>query len=430
MAHKQSWWSISLGLLAWQLLFTGPVQADPPRQAETSRPAFSGRITDEVGEPLAGVRVDISTAAPKVGRGIFCPSCYSDCAKWATTDESGQFEITDLDATLKFRLVIALPKFKTEHTDLLDPGSGAVNVQLRRLPTDIDPGRLVTGRAVSEQGTAIAGALISPYGARTAERRWWGQVDGVDSTVTDSEGNFVMIVPKDFQSLDIEIVAHGYAGKLVYELKPGAEPANIMVPTGATVVGKLTRHGVPVPNLSIAVAQTNRILSPDNGIFIAAVAAVTDIEGNFEFNNLPPSQQYCIYSVVGDAKRSAHDQVLTVKKFNVPGSGQRRDLGTLEVTDPISIRGRIESIDGKPLPPNLSVTFGRDPAWDLIAFPVGADGSFQAVGLPPETYEIRLGSRNLAIVTERLPFQALGEQAFGVHATEPITDLVIPVIGK
>ncbi len=91
------------------------------------RPALVGKVTDQDGKPLAGVRVDISTAAPKVGSGIFCPSCYLDCGKWATTNEAGEFELKELDSTLKFRLLIASPGRVTAQTDLVDPQEGPVD---------------------------------------------------------------------------------------------------------------------------------------------------------------------------------------------------------------------------------------------------------------------------------------------------------------
>ena len=38
-----------------------------------------GRVIDAKFRPVAGARVDIATAAPKKGQGMFCPSCYLDC---------------------------------------------------------------------------------------------------------------------------------------------------------------------------------------------------------------------------------------------------------------------------------------------------------------------------------------------------------------
>jgi hypothetical protein len=80
-----------------------------------------------------------------------------------------------------------------------------------------------------------------------------------------------------------------------------------------------------------------------------------------------------------------NERILAAKKFNMPASGETRDLGTLAVAAPVSIRGRVERIDGKPLPENLKLSLGREPAWDLVAVPVAEDGSFAAEGLPPET---------------------------------------------
>lgn len=397
-------------------------------ETDAERPSIVGKVTDPDGKPLPGVRVDISTAAPKVGRGVFCPSCYLDCGKWSKTDDAGEFKLEKLDAKLKFRLVVAAPGRKTHQTKLIDPSDTPVNIVLQSLPDDIDPKRIISGVVKNEQGIPVAGAFVEPYGAKTGVKRWWGQVDGVEPTVTDENGRFAMLLPADFLALDIEVTGTGFCGLQVILLEPGAASVDLEVKEGARVTGHLVHRGRPVANMTIAVVQMNR--SAGDGIFIAAVSAVTDSEGAFEFRNLPPDQQYCIYSVVGDANRTASDHILTVKKFKVPESGMTRDVGSLEVSDPISIRGHVERIDGKPLPENLALSFGRDPAWDLIGIPVASDGSFEVAGLPPETYEIRIGNRDLVIAADKLKYQLLSELSFGVHATSSIEDLSIPVKGK
>lgn len=401
------------------------LQAD---ETDVPRPSIAGKVTDPDGQPLSGVRVDISTAAPKVGRGIFCPSCYLDCAKWATTDDAGHFKLEKLDAQLKFRLVIASPGRKTQQTDLIDPSAGPVNVVLYPLPENIDPKRVVSGVVRNEQGVPVAGAFVEPHGAKTSTRRWWGPVNGVESTVTDEKGKFSMILPDDFLALDIEVTGDGFCGLQVDLLEPGANPAVIEVHDGARVTGHLVHRGQPVANMTIAVVQTDR--GGSHGIFIAAVSAVTDENGAFEFRNLPPDQQYCIYSVVGDAKRTASDHILTVKKFKMPASGETRDVGGLEVSDPISIRGHVARVDGEPLPDNLTLSFGREPAWDLIGIPVASDGSFEATGLPPETYAIRVASGDLVVASDKIKYQMLSESSFGVHVKFSVDNLIIPVKGK
>ena len=396
-------------------------------EVDTSRPSITGSVTGVDGTPLAGVRVDISTAAPKVGRGIFCPSCYLDCGKWATTDDDGQFTIASLDPTLKFHLVLTHPEYQTLQTPLIDPAGEAVSLSLDPLSEDIDPSRVVLG-VVTQNGTPVAGALVDPHGAKTVDRRWWGRVDGVTPTVTDAQGRFAMVLPDDYLGLDIRVEGHGFCGEQRELLKPGAEPQSIEVRTGATVTGRLMHHGQPVAGMSIAVVQLNRSTADD--IFIAAVGDVTDSEGRFEIRYLPPDQRYCIYSVAGEAKRSESPFILTTKTFTMPGTDESRDLGDLEVSQPCSIRGRVVRSDGKPLPPNLRLSFGRDPAWDLVSALVEDDGSFEVTGLPPETYEVRVGDRDMVMASDQILFQMLSDVSFGIRLRQSIDDLVVPIQAK
>ena len=394
----------------------------------SEKSTLAGKITNPDGQPLSGVRVDITTAAPKVGPAMFCPSCYLDCRKWDTTNETGEFQLTELDPGLKFRLVVAGPGLKTRQTELIDPLAGSVSIMLQNLPPDQDPSRIVSGEVVSEDGIPIAGAFIDPYGGKTAARRWHGSVSGVDPTVSDHKGQFAMLLPENMLALDIEITADGFCGVLKELLEPGTKPVALQLPAGAEVTGKLVHKGQPVVGMSLAVVQTQR--SGERGIFIAAVGDVTRDDGSFKFQHLPFDQQYAIYTVAGEARLAASDFVLTTKVFKVPGSGEARDLGLLTVTRSVTIRGRVERVDDLPLPENLKLSFGRDPAWDLIGIPVADDGSFKVTGLPPETYKISVSSDDLVVVPEKLAHQMLGERSFGIHVTQPVDGLVIPVKAK
>jgi hypothetical protein len=380
-----------LVIVTWHFIGGGDARGD---DVSKNRSAIAGIVTDSEDKPLVGVRIDISEAAPRIGRGIFCPSAYADCSKWVTTDKQGKFTFEQLDEALKFRLLAAFPGYETKHTKLIVPSATAVEIKLVTQPKYIDPARIVSGVVTDGKGQPVAGALVEPHGAKSKTKRWWGQVKGVNSAVTDAAGHFAMTVPDDMLALDVRIHGHGFCGIQVDQTLPG-EAAKIAVQPGARVTGKLVHEGQPVAGMSVAVVQVDRGVS--NGIFIAAVGDVTNKDGSFEFRHLPGSQQYCIYSVVGDAKRGtnertnertserASERILAAKKFNMPASGETRDLGTLAVAAPVSIRGRVERIDGKPLPENLKLSLGREPAWDLVAVPVAEDGSFAAEGLPPET---------------------------------------------
>src|SRR3954453_10646714 len=105
--------------------------------AEPAGLSLRGTVLDAEGKPIAGARVDIATAAPRVGQGLFCPSCYKDCAKWTRTDEQGRFEIRGLSPTLKFTVLASSPNKKAHQTKLIDPLLGDVKIVLETLPTDL-----------------------------------------------------------------------------------------------------------------------------------------------------------------------------------------------------------------------------------------------------------------------------------------------------
>ena len=420
------------GFFILLVLFHFLVQGDAVSGQENKdqKSEITGQISTPDGTPLVGARIDISTAAPKVGPGLFCPSCYLDCRKSATTDEDGKFHLTDLSHQLKFRLVVSAPGHQTIKSKLLDPAAGSADFVLQASPENVDASRVVSGIVRDPSGNPIVGALVDPYGAETATRRWQGKVE-VDAAVSDFNGRFSMLLPESMLGLDVDITQHGFCGERILLMRPGAEPVEIEMREGARVEGRLVENGTPVAGMSIAVVQLDRG-SSDDSIFVKAVGDVTDQDGRFEFRNLPPDQRYCIYSVVGEANRARAKtaRVLTVKKFNVPASGEVRDLGELEVAKSVSIRGQIKNVDGKPLPKKLKLLLGRDPAWDLIAIPVSSDGLFEIAGLPPETYEINLRSRKLEIVAKEINRQLLSPTSIGIYLDETITDLVIPVQGR
>ena len=79
--------------------------------------------------------------------------------------------------------------------------------------------------------------------------------------------------------------------------------------------------------------------------------------------------------------------------------------------------------------PYSEICSGRRDRW-AAATPVLADGSFEVTGLPPETYEILIGSRDLVLAAEKLNYQMMGDRSFGIYVEKSVTELVIPVKGK
>jgi hypothetical protein len=383
--------------------------------------SLRGTVLDAAGTPVAGARVDIATAAPRVGPALFCPSCYPDCRKWTRSDDRGRFEIRSLDPALQFRVLVSSPQKKARLTELVDPLHSELKVILEEPPVNFPRERTVLAQLVDERGRAVVGALLDPAGARTAELRWGGTVKDVDPTVSDAEGNFLLRLPKGYQAVDVQITAQGYTGALYRDLKPGLQRQRLTVSEGTHLTGRHVRAGQPVSGSRVAVVQTEQRASP---YFIKAVGAVTDQDGKFTFDHLPAGEQYVVLTPVGEGPQKL---VLTTKRFKTYGDRKERDLGDLEVVPARRLAGVLEVAAGQALPPEVRITLGRDPDWDLIAVPVGKDGRFAIDGLPPETYAVRVVAKGFAIDGTRLPYQMLREQAFGLRLRESVEDLRIPL---
>jgi uncharacterized GH25 family protein len=389
------------------------------QSADGGGPALSGRVVDANGIPLEGARIDVSTAAPRVGRGLFCPSCYLDCRKSVVSDTQGRFEISQLDPTLKFRLLVTMPGKRALQTDLLDPLQDHPDIRLEPQPTDWPEERTLRGKVVDENGQPVEGALVEAYGAKTTERRWWGRVD-VESVVSDAAGEFAMLLPDGYVGIDVQITSDGHSGTTTELLSPGSSH-RIPVPMGTKVTGRIVHDGSPVEGLHVAVVQEERSAGHH---FIKAVADVTDAEGRFVFEYLPADEAYVIYSLVGDGDASL---VITTKRFMARASGATRDLGDLAAVPAIWLAGQIDLPPGVTLPDDARLSLDRDPAWDLASVKIEPDGTFAIGGLPPETYSLRLGAQGIAIDTSQLNYQALRGNSFGIRLNEPLEDLHIPV---
>ena len=383
--------------------------------------SLGGVVTDKDGAPLVGARVQIATAGPRVGEGLFCPSCYRDCAKWTDTDKEGKFSLSGLDPALKFTLLVTMPGKKAVQTKFLDPLRGNTKIVLEPAPTNVPPARTVLLQIIDELGKPVAGALVEPYGAKTGESRWYGQVNGVDPTVSGADGQIQVVLPEGFQAVDLDIEAHGFTGALLMEQPPGPTRHQVILLSGTRVEARLIRAGKPVGGARIAVVQLERAAGHH---FIKAVGAVADADGKVVFEHLPADEEYAIYSV---SEERAQPFVLKTKRFKAKGNQQNRDLGDLELIPAMRLAGRLELPAGQALPPRATVALDRDPPWDLVSTPVKPDGSFVFEGLAPETYSVRVVAKGFEIDATHIGYQLLGNTSFGLHFTDSIADLCIPL---
>ncbi len=379
-----------------------------------------GTVTNENGQPLAGVRVDVSTAGPKHGQGVFCPSCYLDCRKSAKTNAEGAFVIRDVDPTLRFHLVATATGKQTALTDWNDPAAAPAEIALKEFP-DVAPERILRGHVVNVYGIDVPGAIVSPIGAAIPARRWMGRVTGATSTVTDDHGNFQMLLTEDYLSLDIEILADGSSGLTTEKLAPGNDVHELQVPTGASVKGRVVPEGRPAANQPVAVVQMYRTSGTH---FIQSVLCTSDSHGVFEFHNLPVDEPYVVFTPRGVP---ATGLTLRTSRFQAGADDGMIDLGDIALEPGLRLAGRLITPAGSPPLAGIEIVFGRRPAWDLLSVKTDNEGRLELDGLPSETYDIHFRNDDWIIDELKANYHLTNERglAWGLRSNK--LDLDIPV---
>jgi len=380
---------------------------------------LSGTIRNEDGAAISGAKIDIYTAKPKVGVATICPSCYSDCEKSTTTDANGRFSIGGLDPSLLFRVLVLAPGHRSHLTDSMDPQFDDVDVKLEAYPKDLPDDRMLTGRVVDPDGKPVVGAVVYPLGAKSSERHLWGRLPDVDeASVTDVDGRFVITTREPKLGLDLRAYAPGFAVYSSRHFVMNGQEHEIQLQLGASVLGKLVYEGQPVGNRAVGMVQRNRSFQSFAGERVVG----TDRDGNFEFTDLQPNEDYVLYTLCETnqelAKQDPPVQSLPVLKTHLLKTafpGRSTEVGTLELVPGVSISGRIELPSGVERPAEVTVRLNRDPARDTCVATVGEDGEFHFHSLPAEIYSVIVTAPGFEIDAGRSAFQVTGPTQFGMR---------------
>src|SRR6266508_2475342 len=114
--------------------------AGPAAAERAAGLTLQGRVASPEGKPIAGARVYVYTAQPRVGIGSACPSCYPECGKTVVTDSKGRFTIAGLSDGLFFRLLFVADGRVPLFHDKVDPLSGPLEQVLRGRDSVLAPG--------------------------------------------------------------------------------------------------------------------------------------------------------------------------------------------------------------------------------------------------------------------------------------------------
>jgi len=325
----------------------------------------------------------VYSAGVRTGYSIFCPTCYSDCGKRVLTDAAGRFEIAGLDDELTFNLLVVKDGYAPKWIRAVDPLK--VNVP----PTAIDasqpvndPQRVVRGKVIDASGTAMPFALVEADGATFLQ-------DGVPQTmfggtrdmlaVTNEQGEFDLASARGATKLFLRVSARGKASRLV-TANTGLDPKIITVTDGASIRGRVLKNGKPLRGVELGLITIGRSLPgtyPEERVS-------TDDKGRFLFTNVPPARVWDVYAKM---ESLAGHGTMAPLQCATQRDGQDVDVGDIRLQKGVTLSGRVELTDGKPVPAGMRLLI-QSRGWDSQTIPLGENASFVVHGLMPGAYVI------------------------------------------
>src|SRR5579872_5274581 len=267
------------GLLAPVRLTAGEHMELPIKMA--ARAVISGRVLDDAGDPVPGVRVDLSKAPDP---GPF-PGSSQPC------DDRGEFRMSVLPGKYYLRAV-PLQRPVNDPVEVRTDGSFETNLSITDYgAVNALPGREVSGieiRLTRQPSLTIGGTVVGPAGPTTATIWLYTNSGGSHGTGIGSDGRFAFhhLKPDTYF-----LYARGQAplqSPLLEVPLVNADQANLqveMTPAGE-LSGAVEIAGDPIPgSLSVQLNPTGTMMAsgPISGGGIAA-------DGTFHLSGIPPGR--------------------------------------------------------------------------------------------------------------------------------------------
>jgi protocatechuate 3,4-dioxygenase beta subunit len=129
------------------------------------RATATGKVTDATGNAIDRATVFVYEGHVKKGYGVYCPTCWADCGKHATTDAEGNFTIAGLNPDLIFKLMVVKEGYTAAFIDKMDPAKGPAEVAtLKPRPPIQDTSQVVRGLVVDGHGKPVKDAVVEQEG--------------------------------------------------------------------------------------------------------------------------------------------------------------------------------------------------------------------------------------------------------------------------
>ena len=371
------------------------------------RVTVTGRVTDNLGQPLENATVMVYHAGVKTGYSTYCPSCYRDCGKRTVTDRTGSFTIKNLDSDLWFELLVVRDGYTAAFVERVDPSRGPAEAAALapRAPVD-DPSRVVRGRVVDQHGRPLRAAVVVPEGV-AGPVTMYGPIKGLEPiAVTNAKGEFELAYSEKATGMMLRVEARGMATKLI-AVPTGAGRETITVSDGALIRGRLVNHGKPVAGAEVGLIAQNRGGFGDKlkvlGNPYEEIRIGTQEDGSFVITNVPTPVDWYVYGKMeAITALGATDPV----KCTTTRDGEEVNVGDIQIIPGHRLRGRITLSDGAALVDGMRVTISADRAWDDQTAVIGHDGHFEFVSLPTGKYEIFTSVRGYRLQKNRHTIEA------------------------
>ncbi|MCI0743109.1 MAG: sigma-70 family RNA polymerase sigma factor [Gemmataceae bacterium] len=397
--------------VAWQRLRTlGDIDA-VNLKLETGQ-QVRGRLVDESGAPVAGVKLRVSGFDRKAGASPRL-SMEEDLGieAWppsVVTDADGTFVLTGLLPRSTVYLETLDDKTGPQWLSVQTDATGHVDVGALKLT----PPRVLEGTVIDkDSGVPCANAFVqvSMYGAGVGGRRL------IVSATTDNAGRFAV---KPYFGAKLRIMARGAPGtpQIVafqnFNWPPNSqrESVQIFMPSGVLVTGQVFEEGTERPLAGVRVQY--RPMSGKNWISLHGresgtllvlwpyLASATDAQGRFQIAVLPglghlllraPGHDYLAIEV---SERELIEGVPGGSRSHFPNAKILLDLKsgapplpvTAKLRRGVTVQGRVETANGAPVPTAylLTPTF-RGAGWEShCEFLPVKNSRFELPGCDPE----------------------------------------------
>ncbi|NQV35619.1 MAG: carboxypeptidase regulatory-like domain-containing protein [Phycisphaeraceae bacterium] len=367
-------------VMTWMTIWASDATAQEASTQLGTRLTLQGRVTDASGGALKDAHVFIYTAKPKLGPAYLCPSCYPDCGKEVTTDADGRFVIHALASSLRFRILVVREGYLSQFMADIDPANGPVTVAMETLDLSaVSTERLLQGRVVNDRGEPVVGASVTVKGwSSNRGSRTFGSSSQVLMTpvaVSNLQGEFSLVARQDVLGVELQIHCRNHAQAEFYEIPFGQSRRDFQLAEGSTITGRLIHKGNSMAGRTILASSKNR-----GGSNFTRESIATGPEGRFTFRNLPSE---LVYHVTASMESIGELGITPLTRVADLKNGQSHDVGDLVIQPGLTVSGRVELSDGRPMPTDSMIFLNHEKIWGGLSQTLGPDGTFTFAGMHP-----------------------------------------------